>query len=65
MKCKICKKRFELLAANKYIAVEAKTVFESLAKAPILFECFDCPKCGCQNRVNKREETLDTKESEE
>lgn len=65
MKCKVCGKRFKLLAANKYIVVEAKTAFESLAKAPKLFECFDCPKCGCQNIVNAREETLDTKESEE
>lgn len=21
---------------------------------PATYECFDCPKCGCQNRVNER-----------
>lgn len=21
---------------------------------PVTYECFDCPKCGCQNRVNER-----------
>ena len=64
MKCKVCGKRFKLLAENKYIAIETKTAFESLAKSPKNFECFDCPKCGCQNIVNIREETLDTKESD-
>lgn len=56
MKCKVCGKRFRPLEKNKYIAVEKLGTFEGLTKAAKQFECFDCPKCGCQNIVNIREQ---------
>ena len=55
MKCKVCRKRFRLLAKNKYIVIERIGTLEILTKAPKEFEAFDCPACGCQNIVNVRE----------
>ena len=65
MKCKVCGKRFKAIAENKYIAIEKIGALEGLTKAPKIFECFDCNKCGCQNIVNIREESIEIKESEE
>lgn len=62
MKCKVCGKRFKALAENKYIAVERIGTFEGLAKAPRMYECFDCKKCGCQNIVNIREKAIEYEE---
>ena len=53
-RCKICGKDFELEAKNKYIAIENKGLNGSISGLK-KFECFDCPKCGCQNIVNVRE----------
>ena len=64
MKCKVCGKRFKAIAENKYIAIEKIGALEGLTKAPKRFECFDCIKCGCQNIVNIREESIEIKESE-
>lgn len=62
MKCKVCGKRFRPLSKNKYIVTEKIGAFEGLTKAPKMFECFDCTRCGCQNIVNIREGKLeDTK----
>lgn len=65
MKCKVCGKRFKPLAEKKYIAVEKIGALECLTKQSKQFECFDCPKCGCQNIVNIREEALEIKERDE
>ena len=64
MKCKVCGKRFKAIAENKYIAIEKIGALEGLTKAPKIFECFDCTKCGCQNIVNIREESIEIKENE-
>ena len=64
MKCKVCGKRFKAIAENKYIAIEKLGALEGLTKAPKIFECFDCIKCGCQNIVNIREESIEIKERE-
>lgn len=42
--CKICGYRFELKKENRYLAKESRYVFE----------CFDCPSCGCQLKANIR-----------
>lgn len=52
MKCKICGKRFKLQKENRYIAEESLGVFQQISNSPTTYECFDCPYCGCQNRVN-------------
>ena len=64
MKCKVCGKRFKAIAENKYIAIEKIGALEGLTKAPKIFECFDCIKCGCQNIVNIMEESIEIKERE-
>lgn len=54
MKCKVCKKRFTPLASQMYVAVEEQPVLYNIVSAPKQYECFDCPRCGCQNFVNIR-----------
>lgn len=49
--CKVCKTRFTPTQEARY-TVEGKTEMFATAKRQI--ECFDCPKCGCQNTVNVR-----------
>ena len=56
MICKICKKYFNAKAKDKYLIIKAKTLAEMFNKTDdTVLECFDCPKCGCQNIVNVRE----------
>lgn len=49
--CKVCKARFAATPEARY-TVEGKG--EMFATAKRLIECFDCPRCGCQNTVNVR-----------
>lgn len=64
MKCKICGKRFKLIKENRYLATENTGVLAAMAKLPKIFEAFDCPRCGCQNIVNIREETVERSRNE-
>lgn len=58
MICKVCKRYFRAKAENKYLVTEELTPIETIIKRTRTFECFDCPKCGCQNMVNIREGTI-------
>lgn len=49
--CKVCKAKFTAAREARY-TVEGKAEVFSTAKR--LIECFDCPRCGCQNTVNTR-----------
>lgn len=64
MKCKICGRRFRLKSENRYEVVKAPVGLQCLTADTKIFECFDCPHCGCQNIVNVREgipsETIST-----
>lgn len=53
-KCQICGALFELNKANRYLTVENEAPIMAVFTVPTTYECFDCPKCGCQNRVNER-----------
>lgn len=52
--CQICGALFELNKANRYVIVEDEAPLTAIFSVPVTYECFDCPKCGCQNRVNER-----------
>ena len=52
--CQICGALFELNKANRYVIVEDEAPLTAIFSVPETYECFDCPKCGCQNRVNER-----------
>lgn len=52
--CKVCKNQFELNKDSKYVVAEDKGVI-NVMNGIKYYECFDCPKCGCQNIVNIRE----------
>lgn len=54
MRCKVCRRRFTARKDNKYTVTEQKG-FEIIPTPRKIYECFDCPKCGCQNIVNIRE----------
>lgn len=53
MKCKICGKRFNPKKSERYEVSEV-TVGLFTPKAIKITECFDCPRCGCQNALNTR-----------
>lgn len=53
MKCKVCGKRFKLKKENKYEVSEPVVGLFTMGESKIT-ECFDCPKCGCQNVLNTR-----------
>ena len=63
MKCKVCGKRFRPLKENKYLATSAVGV-TNMFKPIDVYECFDCPRCGCQNFVNIRMANVEEKETE-
>jgi len=53
IKCKVCGKRFVLKHENKYLIT--KRGLSILAIGDTVYECYDCPKCGCQIVANIRE----------
>ena len=55
MKCKVCGKRFSPNKENRYEIMRFPRGVEVLYERAKILECFDCPKCGCQNIVNIRE----------
>lgn len=56
MKCKVCGKRFSAKAKNRYEIVKDPKGLRCLVEDVVVYEAFDCPKCGCQNIVNVRED---------
>ena len=68
-KCVVCNSNFTLVASQHYVAREgverglAVTLVKSTEER--LYDAFDCPHCGCQNRVQERMRTLVTTEIEE
>lgn len=60
--CNVCGRDFPLLIEEHYVSKEAGRIgFAALAggPAPILWDSFDCPHCGCQNRMQQRERFSD------
>ena len=55
MICKVCKRRFVANKNDKYLAQGVRSITDAIMTAPVTYEAFDCPKCGCQNIVNVRE----------
>ena len=55
-RCKSCGKFFRLKKENRYEVIRPTTIAEALnGEVPTILECFDCPRCGCQNMLNVRE----------
>lgn len=55
--CRICGKPFRLNKEDHYVAREvSKTGFSAVAGGtePGLWDAFDCPNCGCQNKMQPR-----------
>lgn len=57
MHCKICGKRFTLRKKRVYL-VMGPSEFLTSSKLRSIFEATDCPRCGCQMVLNKREMEL-------
>lgn len=56
IRCKACGRFFRLKKRDKYVVKNYNSVFDAVMSTETVYECFDCPKCGCQNIVNIREE---------
>ena len=50
-KCNVCGRLFRLLAKNRYEVEEKAVGFELLVSPTVYHNAFDCPYCGCQNRI--------------
>ena len=59
MICKVCKRRFVANKNDKYLVQRARSIVDAITTAPVTYEAFDCPKCGCRNIVNVREPEVD------
>ncbi len=63
-KCKICGKRMKLKAADRYeVKIRKEKLMLVMTIPPLrtedaIAECFDCPRCGCQNLMQIREVNL-------
>ena len=44
MKCKVCETEFEPLNENRYTVKDTNILTHEESH----WDCFDCPKCGCQ-----------------
>lgn len=53
-RCKLCGAHYELNKADKYLLKVNSGIF----LPPETYECYDCPKCGCQVIANVRKEGL-------
>lgn len=58
MRCKVCGKKLNLKAENRYEIREVPKGLRMLVEDAKVYEAFDCPKCGCQNIVNVRKEII-------
>ena len=58
MKCKVCGKKLNLKSENRYEIREVPKGLRMLVEDAVVYEAFDCPKCGCQNIVNSRKEVV-------
>lgn len=56
--CEVCGREFALMHEDRYTARDEERGGLAAAFAdipePIMWDAFDCPYCGCQNRVKER-----------
>lgn len=60
--CSVCNRDFALIVEEHYVAREpGRTGLSAIAggEEPKLWDAFDCPYCGCQNRVHPRARMVD------
>ena len=58
MKCNVCETEFEPLKENKYITKSMNFITKEESE----WDCFDCPKCGCQVIGYKRMPKVEVKQ---
>jgi len=57
--CKVCGRDFALIAEEHYISSNIGFAALIGGPAPVLFDSFDCPHCGCQNNMQQRNHLTD------
>ena len=66
--CEVCGREFALMHENRYTArnSEVSALYATFANVPesTLWDAFDCPYCGCQNRVAERKREVLTVRAE-
>lgn len=60
IKCSVCGCKFIPKKEDKYTATNRESLFSVK-----YIECFDCPMCGCQQKVNIALEKVATNNDEE
>lgn len=63
LKCKICGTEFPPVKENHYVARENEVVgglnqLSSGKKEQKVYDCFDCPMCGCQVVAQERKRKM-------
>lgn len=53
--CKVCGRYFRAKKEDRYEVTVNPVGLNVLTERTKTYECFDCPKCGCQNIVNIKE----------
>jgi len=54
IRCKVCHSRFTPQKEAMYLSTEKVGTLSALTTPSRIYECFDCPKCGCQIAANIR-----------
>ena len=61
--CEVCGREFALMHEDRYTvrSEENSGLMAALGKEaePLMWDAFDCPYCGCQNRVQVRKRTVE------
>ncbi len=59
--CSACGRDFPLIAEEHYVSKEPASIgLSALAgHEPYLWDSFDCPHCGCQNTIRRRNRLVD------
>lgn len=59
-KCCVCGKKFKMFPHNRYVSCSQI----SLLTFPTYYDTYDCPYCGCQNRLLERYSHLGVSQGE-
>lgn len=67
LKCNVCGEEFNPTLERHYIVRDCETYGLILGpkEEPILYDAFDCPKCGCQIIIGERKRPRIIKEDKD
>lgn len=60
VRCQICGTKFPAIAEKRYTSRAASSLSSIVNNS--YYDTFDCPQCGCQNRVGERKDGVPNEE---